>query len=190
MLPANNRAFKEWAVVCAALGSGEQTVLLRKGGIHEDRGRFTVETPEFFLLPTYEHQDAGLLDPQHAAALAAIEAEPRDPSIVTLSRYAQVDTVVTAASEEQVRAIAGEFIWNERYVRQRFDYNPYDPLYVMLLRVYRLPAPAAVLMRPAYAGCRSWVTLDEAVPTAGATPVLPDSEFDQRKGAVLARLES
>jgi hypothetical protein len=32
--------FKEWALVCEALGRGEQTIILRKGGIAEGRGGF------------------------------------------------------------------------------------------------------------------------------------------------------
>src|SRR3954463_5639962 len=48
--------FKEWAVVCEALGRGEQAVLLRKGGIAEGRGGFGFRYPEFFLFPTFFHE--------------------------------------------------------------------------------------------------------------------------------------
>ena len=30
-------AFKEWAIVCDALGKGQQSIIFRKGGIHEDK---------------------------------------------------------------------------------------------------------------------------------------------------------
>ena len=49
-------AFKEWAIVVEALGRGEQIVILRKGGIREDRRGFQVEHSEFLLLPTLYHQ--------------------------------------------------------------------------------------------------------------------------------------
>src|SRR4026208_1955968 len=49
-------AFKEWAVVVDALGTGEQIVILRKGGISEGRGGFQVEHPSFLLFPTLFHQ--------------------------------------------------------------------------------------------------------------------------------------
>ena len=39
--------FKEWALVCAALGSGAQTLILRKGGIAEGRAGFAFKHPEF-----------------------------------------------------------------------------------------------------------------------------------------------
>jgi len=41
--------FKEWALVCEALGRGEQTIILRKGGIAEGRGGFAFQHSEFFL---------------------------------------------------------------------------------------------------------------------------------------------
>ena len=48
--------FKEWALVCEALGRGEQTVLLRKGGIAEGRAGFGFRHSEFFLFPTFFHE--------------------------------------------------------------------------------------------------------------------------------------
>ena len=67
-----DRAFKEWAVSCAAMQSGEQILLIRKGGIREDGGTFTIADTEFFLMPTYEHQDAGII----AAPLGVAPSRP------------------------------------------------------------------------------------------------------------------
>ena len=39
-----------------ALGRGEQIIILRKGGIHEGRGGFQVDQPDFWLFPTLFHQ--------------------------------------------------------------------------------------------------------------------------------------
>ena len=50
------KALKEWATVVKALENGNQTILLRKGGILETTG-FNVNSKKFFLFPTYEHQD-------------------------------------------------------------------------------------------------------------------------------------
>ena len=52
---------KEWAVVCGALASGRQMVLLRKGGIYEAAGEFEVEHREFLLFPTYLHQNPQMI---------------------------------------------------------------------------------------------------------------------------------
>src|SRR3954468_11954512 len=48
--------FKEWALVCEALGRGEQTILVRKGGIAEGREGFGFRHNEFFLFPTFFHE--------------------------------------------------------------------------------------------------------------------------------------
>src|SRR5688500_9082628 len=61
ILPFHDRAFKEWAVACEAMMRGIQTVLIRKGGIREEDGIFRVADSEFFLMPTYEHQNPALL---------------------------------------------------------------------------------------------------------------------------------
>ena len=53
--PSNRFAFKEWAAVCAALDSGRQTLILRKGGLHEG------PTNEIFT----EHDAGGFLKRPH-----------------------------------------------------------------------------------------------------------------------------
>ena len=55
-------AFKEWSVVCAALGNGEQSLILRKGGIQELSGGFQVSHREFWLYPTKFHQQTDALN--------------------------------------------------------------------------------------------------------------------------------
>lgn len=189
MKEVNDAAFKEWAVACEALRSGAQTVLIRKGGIREEGGVFQVKYPEFFLLPTYEHQNAALLQPAYVSRLQAIQSIPRDPDSFTIDSYAIVDTIATAKNDEQVNAIAQETVWNADYVSQRFDFNPYDPLYLLLLRVYRLQEPITLPMRPAYGGCTSWITLEQPLSTQNATPALADEVFAERRAALLAALK-
>src|ERR1051325_9763752 len=125
----HDRAFKEWAVVCRALRDGDQTVLLRKGGIREEDGMFRIEDSEFFLMPTYEHQNAALLRPPW-------QPDPGfDPGNATIDTYAVVDSILTCEDEDRLNALAAEYIWNEEYVRIWLNFNPYDPLYVLILRV-------------------------------------------------------
>ena len=40
-------AFKEWAVICRALAAGDQSIILRKGGIDENDDSFRVEHTRF-----------------------------------------------------------------------------------------------------------------------------------------------
>jgi hypothetical protein len=188
MKPRHDRAFKEWAVSCQALAEGRQTLLIRKGGIREEGGAFRINDPEFWLMPTFEHQNADLLQAEWLPDLAAIQATPREPGQVTLSSYAIVDTIAVARDDEQVNALAQEHIWNPTYVKMRFNFNPYDPLYLVLLRVYRLPEPITIPMLGEYEGCKSWVTLAQPLSTDTAVPALPDAEFAARRVAILERL--
>jgi len=48
-------ALKEWAVAVDALEQGKTIMLLRKGGIHEQGGRFVAQN-QILLYPTHEHQ--------------------------------------------------------------------------------------------------------------------------------------
>src|ERR1043166_4848065 len=141
MKKEHNRAFKEWAVSCELLREGRQLLLIRKGGIVEDGGKFEIKDREFFLMPTYDHQDAALLQSAYIPRLQQIQKIPVDPHHVAIDTYAVVDTILTAKDEAQVNSVSDAFIWNETYVRQRFDYNPSDPLYLLILRAYRLPEP-------------------------------------------------
>jgi len=184
VLATHNVALKEWAIVDEWLGSGRQVVLLRKGGIHEQRGQFEVEHREFFLFPTYVHQKADDLVPAVRAEFQAVVAAAPADRTVTLRHYAVVEEVVKVTSVEPLRALADEHILSWPAVEGRFWYRNRPGLHVLLLRAYRLPRPLTIPNLPAYDGCVSWVDLAEALPTAGCAPALDDAEFARRAAAV------
>ena len=184
-----DRAFKEWAVSCEAMATGQQILLIRKGGIREESGAFTIADTAFLLMPTHEHQNAALLQPEYVTRLYALQAQPRDADLVSLASYAVVDTILQARDEAQVNALSDFHIWNPAFVKQRFDFNPYDPLYLLVLRVYNLPRPEITAMKAAYVGCKSWVTLERPVSLQNAAPALPDAVFLQRRAELLSALE-
>jgi hypothetical protein len=70
----------------------------------------------------------------------------------------------------------------------RFSYRPENPLYLLIVRAYRLHGTAAIENTPAYAGCKSWVPLDHAVATGDAQPVLDDVKYEFRRKLVLDKL--
>ena len=78
--PETVLALKEWAAVVHALVDGRQTVLLRKGGIHEKR--FTVRGSRFVVFPTVAHSHAESTRPEHAELLAIGLADVGDASVV------------------------------------------------------------------------------------------------------------
>lgn len=161
-------AFKEWAVVCRAIASGRQALILRKGGIAEEGGIFRPEHPRFWLYPTYVHQQTGGTKPD-----AQLAADHRPPAgVVRLSHFVDVTDVRFLNDLDAALALDGEHVWTADTVRQRFHYRT-PGLYVLRVRAFAVPTPFDVIESPAYAGCKTWVELDQPLPTDGAVPVTP-----------------
>jgi hypothetical protein len=178
-------ALKEWASVCQALESGRQMLLLRKGGIYEAAGEFEVENRQFLLFPTYLHQSLRMLKAEAQGLAQACSAEPQQ---IVLSAAAEVTDIVQVQSRGQMALLDGEHIWAPPLIEMRFNYRPENPLYLLLVRVYRLVQAVTVANTPAYAGCRSWVPLEEAVRTAGAVAVLGEREYERMRGQILGKM--
>lgn len=188
MKSANRFAFKEWAVVCAALAEGRQALILRKGGIHEGRDGFHVRHPEFWLFPTYLHQAADSLVEPARPLMETVSRERPPDGTVRLGHYALVADVFEVHDTGRLQALAGEHILSERSVAARFAYR--EPgLFVLALRIYRAPRVHELADRPHFAGCRSWVDLSEELPTTGAQAVLDDNAFHARLQAIRAALD-
>ena len=170
-------ALKEWAITCDAIGRGEQILLLRKGGIHEDGKDFRVIHREFLLYPTYEHQKADLLRTEHQPALEALLDRPRNDEQITFTHFAVAEEVLEVEEQGKVDDLAPHYIWTTGYAQSRLRWKPMLPLSVMLLRAYRLQAPVTVPWIPEYSGCTSWVEVLTDVPLGRLEPVLSDTEF-------------
>src|SRR6202047_1254167 len=52
-------AFKEGAIVCASIERGKTSLIFRKGGIAEGRKGFQFKHRNFFLFPTFFHEQIG-----------------------------------------------------------------------------------------------------------------------------------
>ena len=170
-------AFKEWAVVDEALGAGEQTLLIRKGGIHERGGRFEVERHEFLIYPTYLHQTPEALKPPYRPRC---RDDRPDRGKVCIRHSVRVAEVLRAPAGPGAAAPWDEFhVYAPALIRQRYAYQPDRPLFVLIVRVYRLPAPVEIEETPGYAGCRSWVNLGEDIDALSAEPVLDEGAFTE-----------
>lgn len=177
-------ALKEWALACAALGRGDQILLLRKGGIAEEGKHFRVEHPEFLLFPTYEHQRADLVKPAARAELEAIRASRGPADRVEVRFWARVAQDFTITETAELEVLAPLHPWSDDYALSRLRWKPRHPLHALALRVYRLAAPASIPLRPEYGGCKSWLTLADEIALEGARAVLDDRAFDEQLGRV------
>lgn len=178
MQVVNSWAIKEWAVVEAALASGRQSLLIRKGGIQEAGIEFELEHREFWLFPTRFHQTAEQLRPEAADLLHHLHTPPNGQ--ILFSHYAVVQSAYRLNEPDRLAAIAPLQILSDEVLTQRFHYR-HPGLTVLQVRLYRRPAPLGLPNLTRYDGCHSWVDLEQELSTAGLTPVLSTDEFRQHQ---------
>ncbi|HEX4614059.1 MAG TPA: DUF1802 family protein [Urbifossiella sp.] len=181
-------AFKEWAVICRALAEGRQSIILRKGGIAETAGEFRPEYDRFLLQPTFFHeQHRSGIKPELLPLLDAAESNRPSDGRLRFTHLAEVAGVRKVTDLETALALDGLHGWTADTVRQRFHYRT-PGLFVLTVRVSTLPAVVDVPDRTEYAGCKTWVELEDDVPMTGAVPVLSDEAFATYVKAVNAIL--
>ena len=163
-------AFKEWAVICEALAAGRQSLILRKGGIAEEGGVFRPEHSEFLLYPTHFHEHKAGIKPEFLPLLEHAEATKSSMGTIRFTHFVCVESVTHLTNLDDALALDSQHAWTPDVVKQRFHYRT-PGLFVLNVRVFRLPEAHVVTERPEFAGCKTWVTLDTSIDTTGATPV-------------------
>jgi hypothetical protein len=187
MLPSSNTAFKEWAVVVDALGRGEQIIILRKGGIGEERGQFRVDHREFWLFPTQYHEAESSIIPSKRTVLRSLASSARK-ELVDIQYYAVADPVLRITDSAALGRLQGRHVWTEQTVQNRFRFGREPGLHVLLTRVYQRRSPLGLPLRDSYSGCKSWVELGSGLSTEGLTPVLADVEYNRQQDEICERL--
>jgi len=140
-------AFKEWAVICKALADGNQA-----------------------------HEKAEALKPQGQELLARVEADRPPAGSVRLTHWAEVEGAYQLHNLVAALRLNDLHLWTVRTVSERFAYRS-PGLLALPLRVWKAPQPVELAETPAYAGCKSWVELEQELPTEGSVPVLDDVGF-------------
>lgn len=198
-------ALKEWAVTVRALAEGEQLITLRKGGIRETNKHFELAHKRFFLYPTFDHQQTGLVRESHVPELKrALEDgvwQPPAPSVrmmeaglaipqpisVRLRAWAEIAGAWEVTAANVVDQLSPFHVWTPEYAAKRFNWKPRHPLHVLLLRVHRIPRPVTIRVRDEYLGCKSWVDVQRDLNFEG-TPVIADQEFEAVRSDLEARI--
>ena len=175
-------AFKEWAIVVDALGRGEQIIILRKGGISEGRGGFKMEHERFLLFPTLFHQQRESVIPSAQARYDVIAPAFAPADKLRLEFFAEVVQAKQLHSLGEANALHGQHIWRDEVIAERFDWGQSKAIFVLAVRIYRLPQTIELPMLSAYEGCKSWIQVEHEIATDGAKPVLADIDFDARLG--------
>lgn len=185
----NPIALREWAVAVKALESGRQVIVLRKGGISEETKEFRLESPEFYLFPSFEHQRSHLVKAEASGIVDETQAEAAEwNDQVRISSYAEVVDDLEVTDSETLRRLEDLHVWTEDYAEERLKWKKTKPLHVLILRVFKLETPQAIPMRETYGGCKSWLAIED-VRSAPMIPVLDDLEFKRRADEVRKRIQ-
>jgi hypothetical protein len=179
-------ALKEWAVTCAALAAGEQVTILRKGGIGEKR--FELPHPSFFLFPTYAHQRPELVRPDAAARYAEALARRDDPHQLPLELWATIHDAYPIEHADALDAISALQILTPDYAHERLRWRRTQPLWAVVLRVWRVTPVPVLEVGPEFGGCVSWVELPDGITLGAQTPALGDAAFARAAGDVARAL--
>ncbi len=164
-------SLKEWSAAVHALLDGRQTVLLRKGGIHEKR--FEVTASRFLLFPTVAHSHAEQVRPEHRDLLDAAAADSNEEALV-LRAGAKVVAAVEVTRPEALDEIESLHLWTAASVQaDRVDFRPKHRLTVLVAQASALAEPVRLPRKPEYAGCKSWVPVP--VEPSWAAPVHDDA---------------
>lgn len=165
----NHTALKEWASAIDALSRGEQVILIRKGGIADPT--FGVEAERFYLFPTNFHDRGG---------------EP--PKVVPITHWAEVVRTWRVRDFDALCRLEPMVIFDRATLETRYRFRADQAIHVIAVRVHELPKPAHVTMTEEYAGCRSWVSLDEEIDIDGSLPVLSDALLNEQIESIDALL--
>ena len=179
-------AFKEWTLICDALGRGEQSIILRKGGIAEGRAGFRFQHEEFLLFPTLFHEQAAKLKVPADTPLPA----PRTDAQLEVRLHCRVEWVQDLTDWPTVQRLAPLHLWQESEIEKRFRQDEKPGVSLAFIRVSRLSQPFVFPDSPRYGGCRSWIQTPDLTRDVALEPVLSDEAHhaaEQRIRAVLTK---
>lgn len=187
-----NYALKEWDIAIQALEQGKTIMLLRKGGIREQGGKFKVDHEKILLYPTFEHQNQTLLKPESANFVQPV-ASGWHPETVKISSFAEITDIISwnnTKNEYLINSLIKYHIWNQVFIRDRLQFKPDKPLYILLLRTYKLSQIYDIPYDSSYGGCRSWIDLQKMISLENMVPVLTQENYDQQVSTIHQILQS
>ena len=172
-------AFKEWQVICDALADGRQTILLRKGGIHEGREGFSFAHESFYLFPTKFHAQ---LDHVREGEFVP-EREWQEGDAFLITHHTKALFAVTLTDWTLVEALFPFHVYTEQTLKERFDWEgkgmASGSIHLAFVKVSKLASPIELTYEKRFGGCRSW--LEFPVPADGSaasfSPVLDEDKF-------------
>ena len=160
----NHTALKEWASVITALGRGEQVILIRKGGIADPK--FGLEALRFYLFPTDFHDGGG--------------QPPRSGGTVPITHWCEAVRTWEIHDLDILLRLEPLVVFDRQTLETRYRFRSDQSVHVIAVRTWALPEAVPITMTEAYAGCRSWVSLDEEIDINDSRPVIEDADLQEK----------
>src|SRR5688572_1967345 len=139
-----------------------------------------MEHSEFLLFPTLFHQQRESVVASAQARYDEIAPHFPPANILRLEYWAEVVEHHRLENFEAVQRLAGQHIWREEVLAERFEWGREQGIFAIVVRVQRLPMAIELPMLPEYGGCKSWIEVAHQVMPASSTLVLEDAAFEQR----------
>ena len=130
-------AFKEWSSIVDVLGQGKQSIILRKGGIAEEEGDFTLKGKKFLLFPTLFHEEEKMLKLQWLPFMDGNRFYP-NANTVKIKYYAEVADAILIKEWDKVAALNNWHAWKEEVIKERFERWDKN-VNLLVLQVFELP---------------------------------------------------
>jgi hypothetical protein len=176
LLPAIG--FKEWALVCESMLRGETSLIFRKGGIAEGKEGFRFKHSQFFLFPTFFHEQIV----QTRLDATRDLAPPLDS--LTIEAFAYVEFTLWISDLQSIEPLSELHVLRPELLEKRFNQDDVKGLHLAFVRVFRVVPSWQLNFQSSFGGCRSWVDLPAPSPDLVCRPVLPDEEHERRRELV------
>ena len=151
-------AFKEWATVVDALAQGEQSIILRKGGIVEENDHFEVNSKDFLLLPTLFHQEDAMIKPSWVDKAPNTDYYLSTQTVI-LRYKAIVESQKRVDDWNELLLLDDQHVYQQKVVKERFDRWNDKGLYVLNVKIEMLPQEIFLDLEPQHMGCKSWIEI-------------------------------
>ncbi len=152
-------AFKEWQLVTEALVRGEQSVILRKGGISEGKAGFQWLHDRFFLFPSRFHQQVEQVNTHVDGSKRELLDRGETGDDIVLSVFIETINTGRITDWESVQHLDPYHIWKEEVIRDRFEWGDEPGVSYAVVKAFAIDDPWILNDREAFGGCRSWLDL-------------------------------
>jgi hypothetical protein len=178
-------ALKEWDAQIQALETGQTALVIRKGGIVEARGEFEVEHREFWLYPTFLHQNPGELRSTFSSLLRPDPASGQ----VSIRAFARVERIWKLENLDVIKTLESQQCLTAAALERKFHYRNKPWVHALLLRVYKLEPAQTITESELQRGCVSWVPLEREILLEGLKPAMDDSSFTNQRQTLESLLD-